>query len=272
MVAILLNSSRKSFKMFLYVITNRLNGKRYVGQAVDPVKRWNLHLFHAKAKDGKLYRAMRLHGVINFEYVVVACVLRKEWINECEVELIRSLDTYQNGYNATVGGEGTQGFGCTDERRRKIAASKIGKSRSVETIEKMRRAATGKVKPEHVKEILRRKMTGRFVSAATRAKISSIHKGKKLSMEHRQRLSEFWSGNKLSEATRAKIAEAHRGRKRSPETCHRLSLSAVIREQQKRESGFRVSDDVRRRISESMKSVRRIENDHPSLVELTEMF
>lgn len=94
---------------FIYVITNNVNGKQYVGQTASTIEeRWKEHL---KAKNRNnfghrpLYHAMKKYGIENFSI---------EQLEECSIEdvslreiyWIGKLDTYKNGYNATIGGDG----------------------------------------------------------------------------------------------------------------------------------------------------------------------
>lgn len=70
-------------------------------------------------------------------------------------------------------------------------------------------------------------------SEETRQKISKLHKGKKLSEEHRKKLSIALRGNKNSlgvhpsEETRRKLSKASSMRKHSEETKRKISLSRI---------------------------------------------
>lgn len=89
---------------YIYVITNKVNGKQYVGQTSSFIEeRWKQHI---KSKDESYFhRALRKYGIDNFSI---------EQIEECssievdnrEKYWIEKLDTYNNGYNSTLGGEG----------------------------------------------------------------------------------------------------------------------------------------------------------------------
>jgi group I intron endonuclease len=52
----------------IYLIRNRINGKGYVGQTIQTMrKRWSLHKSEAKrGTDFAICRAIRKHGVANF--------------------------------------------------------------------------------------------------------------------------------------------------------------------------------------------------------------
>jgi group I intron endonuclease len=92
----------------IYLIINKENGHKYVGQTTQPMnKRWQQHIQEAmRMSDKPLHRAMRKHGNHNF--------MIKE-IDECNVNLLNEREEYwikqyntfesAEGYNATSGGE-----------------------------------------------------------------------------------------------------------------------------------------------------------------------
>jgi group I intron endonuclease len=60
--------------MYIYTITNLLNGKVYVGQTVqeNPKMRWYAHLADTKrGKKSYLYDSMRKYGIDNFQWEIV---------------------------------------------------------------------------------------------------------------------------------------------------------------------------------------------------------
>lgn len=50
---------------YLYVITNLVNGKQYVGITINPKKRWIFHCCHQTQVIG---RAIRKYGKENFQF------------------------------------------------------------------------------------------------------------------------------------------------------------------------------------------------------------
>ena len=96
---------------FIYVITNDVNGKQYVGKTTDTVEvRYKKHLEEYKkprCEKRPLYPAMNKYGLEHF-FV--------KQLEECELDIlnireqywIKELNTFHNGYNATYGGDGTQ--------------------------------------------------------------------------------------------------------------------------------------------------------------------
>jgi group I intron endonuclease len=102
-----------------YTITNKTNGKQYVGISTKLDRRW---LDHKKA-DGwcvALHNSIKKHGVDNFEFAHIADAY--SWEDACflETALIKQLNTKSpNGYNLTFGGDGTVGFKHTKEECRR---------------------------------------------------------------------------------------------------------------------------------------------------------
>lgn len=94
---------------FIYVITNKINNKQYVGKTIDTIEnRWKTHLKDSNKKffeSRPLYKAIKKYGKENFIIEQLEECSYKI-LNEREQYWINILDTYKNGYNATLGGDG----------------------------------------------------------------------------------------------------------------------------------------------------------------------
>jgi len=93
----------------LYRITNKINGKIYIGQATNISKRWSDHRAAVqKLKPTQIiHHAMIKYGLDNFEFEVIASCKTQEDANETETELVKQYDSFISngkGYNATLGG------------------------------------------------------------------------------------------------------------------------------------------------------------------------
>src|ERR1700689_4043923 len=132
--------------MFVYLITNKVNGKKYVGQhsGNNLQKYWNITANRALANPGNrrvLYRAVRKYGIENFEIKPLVIVDNKWEMDLYETGMIRALDLMNpdKGYNLTLGGEGTPGYRPSEETLQKLSDSHKGIFQSEET--KQKRAA-----------------------------------------------------------------------------------------------------------------------------------
>jgi group I intron endonuclease len=135
----------------VYKITNKVNGKCYVGLTK---KSPEMRMFEHYKRGFALTAAIDKYGSDNFELFVLDSGLTKElaverekyWIQECQ----STVD--KHGYNMTLGGDGVVNVILTEESRRRYseAAKKgyrenpnygnTGKKRSDESKEKMRNA------------------------------------------------------------------------------------------------------------------------------------
>jgi group I intron endonuclease len=169
-------------RMFVYLITNRVNRRQYIGITTKTVaRRWTNHKADAVSGSQKaLHRAIRKYGVGAFLVETIATGLTPKGLRELERGLIVQYGTRSpKGYNMTDGGDGAAGLTHSAAAREKISTS-------------------GK---------------GRIVSEETRRKMSSSHKGKVLSPEHRAKMAAAKLGGKQpprSEIHRQRISEGLR--------------------------------------------------------------
>lgn len=95
----------------IYIIRNKINNKVYIGQTVQSIKiRFTNHIMASRIEDTKFYRAIRKHGEKNF-YIELLEEVPLEKLDEREIYWIKEFDSYNNGYNSTLGG---QGVTCLD--------------------------------------------------------------------------------------------------------------------------------------------------------------
>lgn len=101
---------------YIYKITNKINQKIYIGQTSKTLEqRWREHKYDCKkGKTYPLYRAFRKYGINNFEMELIE-KCKTEELNSRESYWINFYDTYRNGYNATLGGEGVRTFNISDQ-------------------------------------------------------------------------------------------------------------------------------------------------------------
>jgi group I intron endonuclease len=189
--------------MIVYLLTNRVNGKRYVGKTTQSLKRrWSEHVGDSRSRSTTaLHRAIEKHTPESFQKEVLSVGLNEKVLSVLEIFWIRELETRTpNGYNLTDGGEGVSGAVRSLETREKL--SKIARNRSPELIERMRIGGRGyKHTPEAIEQMSVAR-TGRKDSPATRQKKSIRMLGNTNTL-----------GHKASPETRAKLSAAALGRK-----------------------------------------------------------
>ena len=133
--------------IYIYKITNIVNGKVYIGQTINPVKdRFQRHISDAihHVIDTHFTRAINKYGKENFKWEIIDTASSREELNQKEEYWIRAYDACHNGYNTSVGGCACGGDTYSnienlDEIRKKISESKLGgknpNSRKVKVID-----------------------------------------------------------------------------------------------------------------------------------------
>ena len=92
----------------IYKVTNKINGKVYIGQSVDIGRRWRQHM--TAEDDSYFHKAIQKYGVENFEWEVIEQCKKKD-LDEREIYWIEYYDSFNKGYNCTKGGGGNSGEG-----------------------------------------------------------------------------------------------------------------------------------------------------------------
>lgn len=166
----------------IYLIENRVNGKRYVGQTVKPLEaRWRYHVWFSKneANDSALPCAIRKYGKDAFNCSILQELpnASKKQLDEAEIRWISELQTHgsQGGYNCTLGGDGANGAIWSDERRAKHRA-KMGSDevRLTLSISHLGKRSTPETRAKQAASL-----TGITRSPETRAKMSVAKRGEK---------------------------------------------------------------------------------------------
>ncbi len=147
----------------IYKWTNKKNCKKYVGQTVNPRKRYLQH-YNAERRDVQLIdRAILKYGAKNFDYTVLLTIhadTREELrrlLDEAEIAAIRLEQSYYKtglGYNMTLGGMTRGTYTHTETTKMKLS----------------------------------RIMKGRKLSEAAKRNIAEGHRGLKLSELHKASL------------------------------------------------------------------------------------
>lgn len=143
----------------IYVATNILNGKSYVGKTIKTLaKRKTEHISNPSTLG--FHGAIKKYGSENFDWKILV-EAPEEKLSSLEIKFIKEMKTYVgfddcNGYNRTLGGDGASSHGnpwsrpeiiqklankrrgipLLDSVKKKISKSLLGKPRSKESIQK----------------------------------------------------------------------------------------------------------------------------------------
>lgn len=130
----------------IYKSVNTKTGKCYIGFDSDWPKRMFVHKSASKKQDYKFYRAIRKYGWESFEWsIVYQSKDREHTLNVMEKFFIQEYDSFHNGYNSTLGGDGTFGLILSEESRKRISeGNKIPKPQTTEHVRKRADSLRGK--------------------------------------------------------------------------------------------------------------------------------
>ena len=112
----------------IYKSVNTKTGKVYIGFDSNWPNRLKIHKSASKNQDFKFYRSIRKYGWDNFEWSIIYQSKDKQHtLKEMETHFINEYDSMKNGYNSTLGGDGTLGRKRTTEEKIKQSLSTKGK-------------------------------------------------------------------------------------------------------------------------------------------------
>jgi group I intron endonuclease len=192
-------------RMQVYLVTNKVNGKKYVGQTSRRlIDRWRGHQTPLrKQRNSCLYNAIQKYGAENFEVKTLVVVGSKQEMDYYECKLIKAFDTkVPKGYNITDGGEGPSGYKHSEEARKAIS-----------------RKAMGNKRPLGIKR-----------SEETRRRMSEGMRGRIFSDEHRRNIGLSSLGRKFSEKSRHCMSESQKRVQREThqiDSLHTLEIASL---------------------------------------------
>ena len=195
--------------MIIYSATNKINGKKYIGQTITNIKwRRNAHIFQAfkKMSNFPFYKALRKYGKNSFEWEILYECNSKYELDKKEIYYIFEYNTQLNGYNVSPGGSpggntGMNGYHHTEKTKK------------------------------HLSKVCSKALSGHKHSEETKNKISKSKRGYKRNKENIKKQSEtiqkklkensdyysYWKDKNLSEEYKLNIQKGSMG-KRKPGT------------------------------------------------------
>lgn len=181
----------KPYRGVVYVATNLINSKVYVGKTMRTmIARRTSHICDARNGRGQAFgAAIRKHGIDAFEWQEIMCSTDQDGLAACEMMIIaifRKMGAIL--YNLTDGGEGRSGYKVSEETRAKHRRTHdeaaIARMRSVqsspEAIARKSASSKGRTFSAETIEKMRQHAMQRRQTDATKAKLREIRKSIKM--------------------------------------------------------------------------------------------
>jgi group I intron endonuclease len=248
-------------KYYIYKITNTLSDKIYIGQSVEPKRRWKTHQRLSKNQKTNQYihHAMNKYGVDNFTFKVISEYESLEECNSAEAKYIEESNSQNKelGYNIKPGGR-EKGWQHTEETKAKQSAN-WHKIHSPESLKKMHDANIGR---KHSEETIKK------MSETHKANLHSgnFEKGYQPSEETKQRRRETFDENYGSKVCNAPNCERTDGSKVDDirycdmhEQRMRKYGTLELQERVAHNKGKPLSDETKRKLSAALKG-RKVHN------------
>lgn len=173
----------------IYCIENLINGKRYVGQSVDILKRFRSHknkLNAHKHANGYLQNAWDKYGEENFKFYILE-ETTIETLDDRERYYIKEWNLQNRGCGYNLDSGGNEKKELSEETRNKIRELHKKENLSQETLTKMRESARKRCSDPEWRQAQSDRLKGRKLSIKIREKMSASRTGQKRSNEFKLR-------------------------------------------------------------------------------------
>jgi len=227
----------------IYKITNP-KGKIYIGQSWNLKKRENEYKSLRCKAQVKLYNSLLKYGWDSHKFEIIHSLSKESnqseldyweifYWKECKESKIEVLNIKEPGSKGRH----------SEETKDKIRKFNLGKTQSLETINKRSLSNKGKDGPnkgrkwtEEYKNNMSKTLQGRKLSEDHKNKIGKSHKGKCVSQETRDKIKE--SKKEISEETKQKMRNAKLGNKNRVGKIHSEETKQKIKESLKKEKNY----------------------------------
>lgn len=98
----------------IYKFENKINHHIYIGQSINIEQRKKSHIYSAQTPstqdyNSQFHQALRKYGIENFDFEIIAELSNEEYtretLNNLEKFFIKYYNSFEDGYNATEGGD-----------------------------------------------------------------------------------------------------------------------------------------------------------------------
>ena len=241
--------------MIIYCVENLINGKRYIGQSQKFNSNEEFQKSDYWGSGVAIKRAYKKYGKEKFKrWVLIKDIKTKEKLDFYERLWIKKLKT-KGQYNLSSGGEGNCGFEMTQDQKNKL-------SQSIKNYYINGGEPWNKNIPQPIKIKLKisNKLKGRSLPVDVKIKISNKLKGRIFTEEHRNNLKgkPVWcEGKKLTEDHKLKISIGNTGKTLTQATKDKISLSHIGKK-----AGIPLTDEHKNKLKISVKKAY---DEHPEI-------
>lgn len=220
----------------IYCIRNTINGKVYIGSAVNLKHRLKQHksdLNVGKHCNKKLSNAWAKYGESAFTFEIIEIVHDKNELIAREQASIDLFNSAVKGYNIAPIAGSSLGRKLSEEHKSKVGKAHLGKKRTKETCAAISAAKIGSKRT--LEQRLNMSIAAKNrkpASLEARSNMSAAQKGRKHTAETKAKLSSIRTGVKFSDEHRRKISEVQIGKKQSPESVAKRVAAIKRRKEQ----------------------------------------
>lgn len=126
----------------IYMLRNLVTGEGYIGKDSYYPKRPNKHLAGLTPECKKVHRSIKKYGVKSFVFGVIEDNILNDELNVREIYWVDYYDTFYNGLNLTMGGDGPvkgQGNPMDSEEARQKHSERMKRNNPMKDPEQRRR-------------------------------------------------------------------------------------------------------------------------------------
>lgn len=114
----------------IYKYTSKTTGKSYIGKSMEYRFKYRQKLHESDTSNTHFARAKRKYGYNDFELTILEDKIHKDILSLRETYWIWYYDSFNSGYNSTIGGEGGNTYAKRTTEQMEETKEKIRKSNS----------------------------------------------------------------------------------------------------------------------------------------------
>ena len=174
-------------KQLIYLHTCIITDKSYTGQTIRTMEvRLKEHINNSeKGGNSHFERALRKYGIENFTSEVLEdnipvqsdLISKQTLADQREKHFIEKYDTFNNGYNMTIGGGGSLGIITSSATKEKMSESHKGMKHTNITKQKIGKIHKGKITSDETKRKIRNSKKGTIYSEVSKKNMGDSRRG-----------------------------------------------------------------------------------------------